>query len=658
VCLALMKSAVHPHPSNSPVETGMSGETGRLEGPARFWWGLCAAVVVCGCLYVGLRWSPSSYAIVLQQLGVTETGVVAGLPRTIRADEYVWQTPLLQMTLRSGFHRFDTMPPYFEDLRTLYAMPILDWAIIFKPQFWLFFVAPPATAYSFYHFLLISMFVVGFTALFVHLGGRRVDSLLMALALFFASYTQYWWDGASNFFFPFFPWIVLALLWPFRLAARLLLFFWLLVSGLLTYFYPPNAICLGFVALILWATIRPELVKRQTLIPTALTAAAAGATVMFYLWESIVRVSHTVYPGQRISGGGEVNFRWWLTQFLPTSEMNHHVPLMPTPNICELSTLGSIYVLVILFFVRWPELFTRSTRDERRRWMLLGAGLVATQAWMTVPLPPWVGYPLLWHLVPPGRMVLAGGLMLVILAFVLGQARPLRFTVFSCLSFGLTLVLAWALFKRDHGIGLREAYRDWIFIVPVALAGLLQTLKVLTPARANTTLLASAAALGAVSFGTFNPIQSTTPIFQKHQTPLTAGFDRRLEREGRGYLVLEWGDTLFSHFGLPLVALGYPSLSYSTFDPAMDLWSKVYPDVPRDQLRAAFENVGSLGFSDIPAPRFIPNITEAPIAPFRRPGVTVCDFIRPSRAAFAPSVGCPIRASAASGPTAVRQPQR
>src|SRR5262245_26460699 len=148
------------------------------------------------------------------------------------------------MTLRSGFQRFDRTPPYFEDLRTLYAMPIRDWAIVFKPQFWLFFITSPATAYSFYHFILIAMFVVGFTALFVQLGGRELHSFLMALVLFFASYTQYWWDGASNFFLPFFPWIVLAPMWRLSLGARLLLFYWLLVCGLLTYFYPPNAIAL------------------------------------------------------------------------------------------------------------------------------------------------------------------------------------------------------------------------------------------------------------------------------------------------------------------------------------------------------------------------------------------------------------------------------
>ncbi|HEY7055892.1 MAG TPA: hypothetical protein VH458_05175, partial [Vicinamibacterales bacterium] len=350
----------------------------------RFWRALAAAVVLSGCLYVGLRWSPSSYAIVLQQLGVTETGVVVGMPRVERGDEFAWQTPLLQMTLRSGFRRFDRTPPYFEDLRTLYAMPILDWAIAFKPQFWLFFAAPAATAYSFYHFLLISMFVVGFTVVCVRLGGRRIDSLLIALVLFFSAYTQYWWDGASNFFFPFFPWIVLALLWPVRLGFRLLLFYWLLVCALLTYFYPPYAISLGFLALMLWATIQPELLQWRRLAAIALTAAAAGATVAFYLWEPLRTLSVTIYPGHRISGGGGVNLQWWLTQLLPTSEMNHHVPLMPAPNICELATMGSIYVLAVMFFAPWPDLVRRSTAEERRRWLIIGGGLLAMQAWMTV----------------------------------------------------------------------------------------------------------------------------------------------------------------------------------------------------------------------------------------------------------------------------------
>ena len=608
----------------------------------RLCYALGLGVFLCGWLYVGLRWSPSSYAIVLRELGEPHTGLIMGEPRAERGDEFAWQTPLLQMALRSGFQRFDRTPPYFEDLRTLYALPLLDWALIFKPQFWLFFVAPPAIAYSFYHFLLIAMFVVGFTILFVYLGGRELDSFLMALVVYFSAYTQYWWNGSSNFLFPFFPWIVLALLWNIRFNIRLLLFFWLLACALLTYFYPPNAIALGFVAFVLWAVIRPELLEWRRLFRIALAAAGSATIVLFYLREPIDKLAHTVYPGQRVSAGGGVDIKLWLTQFFPTALTHNHIPLVSDQNICELSTLGSIYVLAVLFFIPWPRLFAQTTKEERRRWTWLAAGLAATQAWMVFYIPPWVGYPLLWHLVPPGRMVIAGGLLLLLLAFVLGQAHPFRFSMISCLCLALTLAFAWFVFKRLHGIGLRAAYKDWLFIVPVVIVAIFQNMRILTPATVNATLLASAAALGVISFGTFNPIQSTEAIFRKHSTPVTAEFDRRLQTEKRGYLLLPWGTSFFSHSGLPLVALGYPSVTYSTFDPALDLWRKVYSDLPPEHFRRLFDNAGGFAFGDVSTPQRVPGtlVTLSPIEPFTRPGASVCDFVRPSRAAFAASLGC------------------
>jgi hypothetical protein len=413
-----------------------------------------------------------------------------------------------------------------------------------------------------------------------------------------------------------------------------------MVVGVLTYFFPPNVIALGFTAVVFWAVIRPDLLRVKTLAAIGLVAAIAVATVVFYLQDAIRVLSTTLYPGQRISGGGGVSLGMWLTQLLPTSQMNHHVSLVAGSNICEQSTIGSVYVLAVACFGDVRGLWQNAGREERRRLLLLTAGLLATQAWMVVPLPPWAGYPLLWHLVPPGRMVLAGGLMLMIVAFVIAQSRPLVFSAARCTLFVSALVLGWVLLKQPLNISFTEAFRDWIFIVPVLVTALLVRFGLLTSARANGTLLASAAVLALISFGTFNPIQSTVPMFTKPDTPVTRDFDRRLQEEGRGYILEPWGKSFFSHSGLPLIGLGYPSLSYSTFDPAMDLWRQVYPDVPAAELRSAFQNVGSFGFGDVPAPKWQPIYTLAPMAPFVRPGATVCDFIRPSRTRFAGLAGC------------------
>jgi hypothetical protein len=249
-------------------------------------------------------------------------------------------------------------------------------------------------------------------------------------------------------------------------------------------------------------------------------------------------------------------------------------------------------------------------------------------------------------------MVLAGGVMLLTFVFVLAQRHPLRPTGSSSLAFGLALVLGWALFKRDLGIGITEAYRDWVFAVPAAAAALLLSFGWLTAARANTLLLAAAAVLGIVSFGRFNPIQKTTPIFEKHQTAMTADFDRRIKEDGRGFLLLPWDTHWFSRTGLPLIAMGYPSLAYATFDPAMDLWARLYPDVPPDKLNRTFNNVGTFGFGDVPEPVWEPIYTIGPMAPFIKPGVTVCDVIRPSRTMMAASAGCPAPSPATATATA------
>jgi hypothetical protein len=615
-----------------------------------FWFRFALVVLACGVLYVGLRLSPLSYAIVLEQLEVEDTGLIAGTPRPERGDEFGWQTPLFQMAVRSNFQRFDRTPPYFEDLRMIIGLPVKDWAIVFRPQFWMFFVLPPSFAYSFHHFFLIAIFVVGFTILFARLGGTGPQAVLMALVLFFSSYMQYWWNGSANLFLPFFPWIVLAPLWNLRFGWRLVVLFWCAMCGVFTYFYPPNFLCLGFVGVLLWAAIDRGLFTWPRLLAIAGVVLGACGLMVFYLWEPLQVLAHTTYPGDRISNGGGVGVTAWLTQWLPTLQLNDHVLLVPG-NICEASTLGSIYAFAVLFFVPWRELMTRSTANQRLTWLVLLAGLLATQAWMTQPLPYWVGYPLLWHRVPPGRMVVAGGMLLLVLTFLIGKAQPLRMTFPRAALLAAALFVAWLRFKHSRGIGFLESYKDWIVIAPVAAMVAARAIRPLPPAMPNLALLASALVIGAISFGTFNPLQSTKPIFERHSTPVTAKLDQAVDAEGRGFILQPWMTTFFSHTGLPLIGLGYPSLSYSTFDPAVDLWRKVFPDLPPEEFQRTFNNVGGFAFGDVPAPHRVPGtlVTLSPSRPFLQPGATVCDFIRPSRMEFAASVGCP-RPRPAAGP--------
>ena len=83
----------------------------------------------------------------------------------------------------------------------------------------------------------------------------------------------------------------------------------------------------------------------------------------------------------------------------------------------------------------------------------------------------------------------------------------MRFLPFACLSFALTtLLLAWALCKRPHGIGLEEAYTQLDLRGPGGPRGG-SGRRGATGGASNTVLLAA----GVVSFGTFNlPSENNT----------------------------------------------------------------------------------------------------------------------------------------------------
>ena len=67
-----------------------STSNGQPASSRHFWYALEAGAFLCGCVYVGFCWSPSSYAIVLRELGETNTGLIAGTPRAERSDEFAW----------------------------------------------------------------------------------------------------------------------------------------------------------------------------------------------------------------------------------------------------------------------------------------------------------------------------------------------------------------------------------------------------------------------------------------------------------------------------------------------------------------------------------------------------------------------------------------
>jgi hypothetical protein len=190
-------------------------------------------------------------------------------------------------------------------------------------------------------------------------------------------------------------------------------------------------------------------------------------------------------------------------------------------------------------------------------------------------------------------------------------------------------VIGWYVFKyRRSGISLAASWLDVALVPVIFLIAVLYWYGKLEPTRAHTVVLATAVALGVATTGTFNPVQSTKPIFTRHDTAVTRELDRRLAESPTGLLVVPFRSSFFGHTGLPLVGLGYPSVTYHTFVPNLTFWRTLFSDLPTDEFHSLFNNVGGFSVDDIAAPyrELDRAVTIVPKSTFSGPGAA--DHVR------------------------------
>lgn len=557
---------------------------------------LLAAVVlvVMGSVYIGKTWSPSSYGLVLVNLGYVDSGPSWGKARPIRSDEYAVVTPLTQATINNGFERVNHTSLYGEDLRINYGLPIRDWGLIFKPTLWLYGLANPAYAYSAHWFALSALFIFGYAWLFRWLGAAPVVGFTLAAGLYYTGFVQFWWNEKGPLF-ALFPWVILPFATRLHLVFKAALFYWLAVVWLLTNFYPPVQIPLAFVGLVIVLAREPKLFKPSTMALLVVAAALAAATAAFYLSDYLHATSSTPLGTRRFSGGS-VPWQYWLSWLFPAVNFDRNFESLVGNNICEISTVGMYYFLLgvcFLDFARWREVWHNA--ESRRLILVLGVGLAMMLAWMALPLPSWVGVPLLWNYVLPSRMQYAGGLMLLCFLFVLIHTFGLRVSRARLDIFCIAILLVWLLSKYDHG---KNNLADQVFLVVLILAVLAFAFARYRPTAAHASFAVASLMAGILVFGRFNPIQSAWPIFNHPANQMTAAFDR-LAASNDGILAVT---------GLPGAVgngLGYRSLSHVTAISQLAFWRKRFPEMQTTEFETVFNRYAHIIPNEEKTPRLL-----------------------------------------------------
>jgi hypothetical protein len=577
----------------------------------------CAVTLILS-VYFAFNLTPSAYAHVLRILGVSDTGLVFGEPSGLRIDEFAVWTPYLQSVVRNGFQRFNETSPYHEDFRNFNALPLLDWALVFKPQYWGFFLLPPARAFSLYHTLLIGSCLIGWSLVFRRWGFPALWAAAASLLILFSGHTQFSWTTWGSL--PaLLPLLILTFSSSMRPWLKFPLLVWLITTWLLSHLYPPIIISLGLAAVFLVVAFTPKVAFDWRNIAAVAAAFVVSVLVVRLYLDGVFEImSNTVYPGQRSVSGGTLPWAESVAQFFPFLPTRKDADIFGI-NAYEAATGSSYLPLLTLIFLDWRNVIHPTAEVRKYGWTIfvLLAGLALFGAWMFLPIPNSVGALLMFDKILPQRMMGATGLLLLALSMVLLKTAGVRMSLVRLLLLTAAVVMVWFAWKSGPSWSLRAAltnngYWDLLILPAFFLAGAVLFFRRdwLAPA-----IIVACAATNIVGFGWINPLQAAGPIFAEVRSANIEALETLQKRNAQNRLVIPAVPTL----GAALNGLGFRSINHTLIAPQLAFFRPYFPDLPQGRFNWLFNRYSAIELQQIDTPALIGLSVATPIEPFLDP---------------------------------------
>jgi hypothetical protein len=562
-------------------------------------------VLACGAVYTLLDLTPSSYGMVLTQIGAPEQGSLLGAARGIRSDEWAGSTALFQACVRNGFTRINKSSFYQEDLRNFYLLPLKDWSLIFKPEIWGFFVLPPATAFSLYYASLMCAFLIGYFLLFRFIGLDSLVAALAALLLYFCGFSQFWWTSFGSLTGGL-PWVMLIVFAELRWWFKAILLSCVMPVMAFSFVYPALFIEFAFAGIILIAALQPSLFRS----PRDLAAIAIGglftASMLYVYYQDIIPIMrNTWYPAKRVGVPGTVPMTAWLSQIFPFLSFSlRDYRHFTGDNICEIASVGSFLPILTLCLI------SGINRKLRNALIIVGAAFALITVWQVTPAPRWIGHLLLWDHAVAGRLLFISGFLLTFGCLLVWRDRlvspdPLRIALFLLIGPIISVALKMTLFHLTVTTCLYD-------IALSVLAILIGAAACAAPASTRLPLLLGAITLiNIAGFGRFNPIQSAEPIFNVPETDIVQRLRESETSTPEHYLVVP------NYFGATLNGMGFRSVSHVLQAPGMAVFRKYFPQMDAARFDFVFNRYSNIHVTNDPFPRATENfVISVPIQAF------------------------------------------
>jgi hypothetical protein len=370
--------------------------------------GWYAAILILFVLAVAAGLHGSSMSLHAPATARDPAGVrpIVGTPKPIRSDEWAYHTPaILQQVYRSTpmDGEVSALGPDYTSL--ISNIPVRHFTTVFRPQFWGFFVLPPAYAFAFYWQFKALLLTIGVFSLLLLLTRSSPIAAFGTLWYTLSPFVQwtYSWPSLLPEMIGLFCLVMCAVFYmsvgkrpALLLAAAVACVFGAVNFALCAYIpHQIPLVWLGVFLCIWWMSARWKAIftRDGALLRSAYLGGAwlVVGLVMFGFYRdaepALTTMANTVYPGLRSFTSGAYHVTALFSHFFSPWADDGRYPLPHIfGNICECA--GFFWLAPVSFF-----LLRGTTEDaERKRafWILAAFGALLF-IWMTLPLPDAIG---------------------------------------------------------------------------------------------------------------------------------------------------------------------------------------------------------------------------------------------------------------------------
>ena len=392
--------------------------------------------------------------------------ILLGSPKAIRSDEWAVKTPFILSQAFCGF------PVENENLGKgkvplVLDLPVYHYIILFRPKYWGFFIFDIERAFSFYwNYKSFLLFMSFFFLLMLLTENNFYLSVAASLWLYLSGFIQWWFSVSMPEMIISFNIIFIACVYLFFSRKPFLILFssLLLVIFSLNFIlniYPPFQVPFFYLLLFLFVgyfvknyhrfSLNENLLLRSMCLFFIFIISVVILCCFFMEIKDTVEImAGTVYPGNRISCGGEISINKYFSGFYDVFYEEDYFPFKWI-NVCEASNFILLYPVVLVIILR--NLLLRRKNYFVLEIFLLIYILLLT-LWILVGFPSVLGKLSLLSRVPSNRALLGLGIanIILVVTFLSNNNVSCKYKISEKIVFWGLLIFSFIF----HGISLQR----------------------------------------------------------------------------------------------------------------------------------------------------------------------------------------------------------